>query len=335
MSNLGPREKYLVILFGIVLIIMVVYFFGIKPLSEKNDALTTEKTTLQANLDYYKALQAQNEVVTNEIAELKADISEIEDTFIPEINTEVLEQYVLSVFEKNECPYLVNVTSESLASPTFNLPDGSVAEETLNIKRINVSYASTDGINFPQYNRSDSLIDPSTGRITEDQAQIDAILDGIYWKGEEGCEGYEEFIASLKEIRDANPNCIKVSSIAVETTAGYKVLTASIDFYAANLIDRVSTAINNNGYATWAGVSSYDTGVAMIGLPYFVSNPDSAWFGFYTSAAGTSPVPFAMPFSSSYYANNLANDTLTDLIGGEVPEGADADADAGNDGEEA
>lgn len=309
MSNLGPREKYLIIVFGIGLAILIIYLAGIKPLSDKNYDLRVEQQQLQARLEYYKALQQSNEAATSEIRALESEISDIEGTFIPEINTEALEQYVLNVFEENDCPYLASVGSESIASPSFLLPDGSVAEETLNIKRVNVIYSTTDGFNIAEYNRDEatSLIDLTTGHITEDQAAIDAFIDGIVWQGTEGIHGYEEFITSLKAIKDENPDCIKVSSISIESISGFILMSASIDFYSANFIDRVSAVSSTAPYYQWAGDASYATGAGMIGLPMYVDNPDSAWYGYClpSSSASAGTRPFASAFSSAYFNSNI------------------------------
>ncbi len=324
MGNLGQREKYLIIVMGILLIILALYLLGIRPLTAKNYDLEVEKQQLQARLDYYKALQQSNDEMLSEIHALEGQISDIEETFVPVINTEALEQYIMNIFESNDCPYLVGISTENVQSPAFTLPDGSVADETLNIKRVAVVYSTTDGFNVPEYNRDQSLIDPETGRVTENQEEVDAILEGMTWQGMESIVGYDEFIASLNVIKDENPSCIKISEIRVDTVAGYKLMSATIDFYSANLINRVSPATSSAPYVTWAGAASYPTGAGFIGLPFYVDNPDSAWYGFYMPLADATSTdrPFASAFSAAYFS---ANANATGL-----PGFLELDEDAGN-----
>lgn len=326
MSNLGPREKYLIILFGIGLAILIIYLAGIKPLSDKNYDLRVQEQQLQARLEYYRALQESNENATSEIRALETEIADIEGTFIPSINTEVLEQYVMSVFEENDCPYLVAIATENIQSPSFLLPDGSVAEETLNIKRVAVSYSSTDGINVTEYNGNNSLIE--NGVLIEDNAAIDAFLEGISWQGSDAIEGYDEFIAALNQIKNENPNCIKISEISIESISGYMIMSAGIDFYSANFVDRVSAASSTAPYYQWNGDSSYATGAGYIGMPLYVDNPDSAWYGYYMplAEASNSERPFAPAFSGAYYSAFIASQGL--------PAGLEIDENAGQQDEQ-
>lgn len=311
MSNLGPREKYLIILLGIGLLILAIYLLGIKPLSDKNYNLEVEQAQLQAKLDYYKALQASNEQISSEIEELNNQIQTIEKTFIPVINTESLENYVMSVFEDNGCPYLVGIGTEDVQSPSFLLPDGTVADETLAIKRVTVTYATTDAFCIPDYNHAVSLIDPATGALTEDQAVIDAFLEQLQWQGSEAITGYNEFLAALSVLKDENTNCIKITGIQVDNMDGYLQMTATIDFFSANLTQRVSEATSSAPYVVWSrdGSLAIPTGAGMIGMPLYCDNADNAWYGYYVQTV--TPVrPFANTYSA-YYFSALAGTVTT------------------------
>ena len=129
MSSLGDRERNLAIIFGIFLVCVVLYVFPIRLLSNSTADLQAQREALQAQKDYYDALASQNEATRAEIENIEKDISEIEQTFLPEINSECLKQWVLSVFERNNCPYLVSAETHDVAAPDITLPDGSISDD--------------------------------------------------------------------------------------------------------------------------------------------------------------------------------------------------------------
>ena len=83
MGNLGAREKYGLMLLGVVAVVFVIYFFGIRNLDARYDELVAERTELQAQLDYYESLKAQNDETQAQIEQLKTEIAEVEGTFLP------------------------------------------------------------------------------------------------------------------------------------------------------------------------------------------------------------------------------------------------------------
>lgn len=275
MGNLGKRERYILILLGIAVVVLLIYYFGIRNLTAKHEELVATREQLQAQLDYYEALKTQNDEALSQINQLKNDISDVEGRFLPYISSEAIEQYVLKTFEDAGCPYLVSVNAEDVAQQTVTLPDGTTASDRLIVKRIIVQYSTTDGFNIPEYNRSTSVVDHSV----IDDAAWNEYLDEMYWHGSGSIVGYDEFISALETIEAENPDCIKINRIAITTEGGYTLLNAEIDFYSATFNYRVSEADTNAPYITWAGATSFDTAGGFVGRPFLIDNPASEWFG--------------------------------------------------------
>ena len=318
MGNLGKRERYILILLGIVVVVLLIYYFGIRNLGIKHDELVATRTQLQAQLDYYEALKTQNDEALAQINQLKNDITDVEGSFLPYITSEAIEQYVLKTFEDAGCPYLVSVTAEDVSMPTVTLPDGTTASDRLVVKRITVQYSTTDGFNIPEYNRSASVVDH--GMI--DEAAWNAYLDEMYWHGAGTIVGYEEFINALEIIEAANESCIKINKIGIDTEGGYTLLNAEIDFYSATFNYRVSEADANAPYVTWAGATSFDTEGGIIGRPFLFDNPASEWFGVLMSdeEAVEGNRPFSTYYSDAIFEQNVQNLGLASVL--EVGNGA-------------
>ena len=298
MGNLGAREKYGLMLLGVVAVVFVIYFFGIRNLDARYDELVAERTELQAQLDYYESLKAQNDETQAQIEQLKTEIAEVEGTFLPYICAESIEQYVLKTFEDAGCPYLVSVAAEDMTGDVVKLPDGSPASDSLLIKRITVQYSTTDGFNIPNYNRSTTVV--FDGAI--DEGLVQEYLDQMFWHGADSIEGYDEFISALKTIESADPNCVKVNSIKISCEGGYILMTAQIDFYSATFNDRVSEPDDSAPYVTWNGSTNINTAGGFIGRPFLIEDPNSEWYMIImTDEEATSG---ERPFST-YYSNAI------------------------------
>ncbi|MCQ2516502.1 MAG: DUF3450 domain-containing protein [Saccharofermentans sp.] len=302
MGNLGAREKYGFMLLGVVVLVFLIYFFGIRSAQASYDSLVAQRNELSARLQYYEQLKNQNASAETAINALNQDISSIEATFLPALNAESLEQYVLSVFEENGCPYLVNVSLEAVGADSVTLPDGSPARDSILINRISVQYSSTDGYNIPQYNQSDSV--NNNGDL--DEELLNTLLDGMVWHGTSGIKGYDEFIASLAAIESENPDCVKVHSVHVEDEAGYLLMSAEIDFYSVTFTNRVSTPNLSAPYVTFAG-APVDTDGGFIGMPFIVDNQNSAWYN--VSLTDADALAGTRPFAT-YYSNVIFTDAV-------------------------
>ena len=318
MGNLGKRERYILILLGIAIVVLLIYYFGIRSLNGKYDELVATRSQLQAQLDYYEALKTQNDEALSQINQLKNDISDVEGRFLPYISSEAIEQYVLKTFEDAGCPYLVSVNAEDVAQQTVTLPDGTTASDRLIVKRIVVQYSTTDGYNIAEYNRSTSVVD----HAVIDDAAWNAYLDEMYWHGSGSIVGYDEFISALETIEAENPDCIKINRIAITTEGGYTLLNAEIDFYSATFNYRVSEADTGAPYVSWAGATSFDTAGGFVGRPFVIDNPASEWFGVMMSdeEATTGDRAFSTYYSNAIFEQSVQNIGLAATLEiGEAP----------------
>jgi len=321
MNNLGAREKYGFMLLGIVVLVFLIYFFGIRTAQANYDNLVAERTQLQNTLTYYEQLKTQNAAAATEIETINANISDIETQFLPVLNSESIEQYVLDVFESNDCPYLVSANTEDVEAEAVYLPDGSAATDNILIRRITVTYSTTDGFNIPQYNMTD-FTTSVPGEPTVNADLINQLIDErMVWQGMASIVGYDGFVASLEQIEAENPDCVKLYSVKVEDEAGYLLMTASIDFYSATFNDRVSTPNTSAPYITYAG-ASVDTDGGFIGMPFYVDNPNSTWYGVsMTDEEATSgDRPFSIYFSNIIFRASVDEAGLAATVNwGEEP----------------
>lgn len=296
MNNLGQREKYGFMLLGIVVLVFSIYFFGIRTAQANYGNLVAERTQLQNTLAYYEQLKTQNAEAETEISAINESISEFESQFLPVLNSESIEQYVLDVFESNGCPYLVSASTEDVEAETVYFPDGTASDDAILIRRITVTYSTTDGFNIPQYNRTD--FSTSVDGVI-DAELINDLTATMVWQGMDSIVGYDEFVSSLVQIEGENPDCVKLYSVKVEQEAGYVLMTAVIDFYSATFNNRVSSANTSAPYITYAG-GTVDTDGGFIGMPFVVDNPASQWFGVCMNDedAMSGDRPFAIYFSN-------------------------------------
>ncbi|MBR3533464.1 MAG: hypothetical protein IKN80_06240 [Clostridiales bacterium] len=323
MGNIGKRERYLLILLGIILGVFLIWFFGIRNLNARYDELVNQRNELQAQLDYYESLKTQNAEAQAQINELKTNISDMEGTFLPYLCSEAIEQYVLKTFEDAGCPYLVSVSASDVIPAQATLPDGSAATDILRAKRIAVQYCTTDGYNIPQYNRSTTVI--SNGTV--DEELLTSYLDQMVWTGADSREGYDEFIDALKVFETVDEDAVKINSVSITAEGGYILLNAEIDFYSASFSQRVSTPDVSAPYVTWNGSTNINTSAGFIGFPFIVEDPNSEWFGYIMtdSQATTGNRPFATYYSAAIFRNEVELNGLAAVL--ELDNAAAAPAD--------
>ena len=303
MGNVGKRERYLLILLGIIVVVFLIWFFGIRNLNARYDELVYQRDQLQAQLDYYESLKTQNAEAQAQINQLKADITAEEERFLPYLCAEAIEQYVLKTFENAGCPYLVSVTTADITPEAVTLPNGAAATDALRDKRITVQYSTTDGFCIPEYNRNITVI--SNGVADEDA--LNELLEEMYWHGADSRVGYAEFVSALETLEAINPDCIKLNSVSVKSEGGYMLLTAEIDFYSATFTERVSTPDVSAPYITWAGETNIDTDGGFIGFPFIVEDPNSEWLNviMLDSDAVAGNRPFATYYSAQIFRNEV------------------------------
>jgi hypothetical protein len=288
----------------LLIIVVLAYFFGIRTLNNKYEEYKVQLQTLQERKAYLDQLRENNASMANEIEMLKTSCSEIELSFIDNLETECLQQYVLKTFEDAGCPYLMTVSSTDVGMTSVTYPDGTSSPDSIVCMRINVTYSSTDGYTVTQYNRTPDFTPGSKTPVGETIANLSEQMgQGEYAKR----KGYDEFLTALKKINAENTDCIKVSSLSVSETNGIMTLNATIDFYGASLRNRISVDESRKPYTYWNGDTNVDTKGGFIGFPYVCDNKDSLWYGTVNMSFDPSTSkPFAAYWAAALFQNQYA-----------------------------
>ena len=316
MGNLGQREKYGVIAVIILIVMFGIYFFGIRKNQQDAEELSAKATDLQAQIDYYDSLKAENEQTQAEIHQIESTISDLESQFIPVIQTENLERYVINKFKSKNCMYLNTITSENAVPDRVVLPSGDLSNDALLITSISVEYSTTDGLLPGAYNMTgEAHIDRTANAApVEDQlADIQMLpFEREYdWRGLE--EQYNAFIEALKEIEVENTDCVKISSISIEGESGYLLLGATINFYSANFTNRVSEPVFNDPFEVWSGDAltsfGHDGFFGQRLLVPFNCGTNTLWAG--TIMFDDDAIKGARPFTA-YYAKEMFEDLVNE-----------------------
>ena len=337
MNNLTTREKAMAFGILLILIIFLVYFFGIRILNDKYDEYKKKLTDLQARKAFLDELKEENAKMEKEIEDLEANIEKIELSFIDKLETEVIEQYLLAIFEKNECPFLNKVSVTDIPMNPITLPDGTTSDNMVLCRSVEITYATGDGFLPTTYNATPLFRDPETMKpsleIPNDMiAQLDklSVLKGKIVLNDytpnaeeqalivENFQGYSGFLKSLKQIADDNKDCIKVTSIKAASNNGFMKLTAVVNFYSANLANRVSTDTSKEAYTYWSGHTNIDTKGGFIGMPYIVLNKDSLWDHMCiinSEMGGFIDRPYTPWVMNAYFTKRLERDGLIYVFG--------------------
>lgn len=304
MNNLTAREKGFLYVVTLLIIVVLAYFFGIRTLNNKYEEYKAQLQTLQERKAYLDQLRENNASMANEIEMLKTSCSEIELSFIDNLETECLQQYVLKTFEDAGCPYLMTVSSTDVGMTSVTYPDGTNSPDSIVCMRINVTYSSTDGYTVTQYNRTPDFTPGSKTPVGETIANLSEQMgQGEYAKR----KGYDEFLAALKKINAENTDCIKVSGLSVSENNGIMTLNATIDFYGASLRNRISVDESRKPYTYWNGDTNVDTKGGFIGFPYVCDNKDSLWYGVVNMTFDASASkPFAAYWAAALFQNQYA-----------------------------
>ena len=308
MTNLTAREKGFLYVITLLIIVVLGYFFGIRNLNIKYAEYQEELKTLQDRKEYLDQLRANNASMASEIDILKESCTQLELSFIDKLETECIEQYVLKTFEDAGCPFLISVSSNDIGMATVSYPDGTPAHESVVCLQIQVAYSSTDGYTVTQYNRTPDFTSGSKVPVGDTITDLSEKMgQGDYAKR----RGYNEFINALKKINEENKDCIKVSSLTAAENNGAMTLTATIDFYGANLSRRLSVDESKKPYTYWSGHTNGDTKGGFIGFPYVCDNKNSLWYGIVNDKIEPE---VGKPFAA-YWANALFAKQYTEAGG--------------------
>ncbi|MBO7424245.1 MAG: type II secretion system protein M [Clostridiales bacterium] len=291
MSNLSTREKVLIYFVILLLVVAIVYIAAMRPLL---NAINTEKAKVaerEAQLQYYEELKASNNATKKQIEELEKTIKKQEGSLVSEYDTENIVSYVLKTLEEKGSPYLKEVNTEDIVCEDINLPDGSVANEKLLLKRVSVKYATTDGFTIPEYNMVPQWVkDGAYDQELIEQA-VEAMGDMTDERfGNLQLDGYKQFIEAMKEIAGSNyKSCVRVHSITIEDTFyGFMFLNAEIDVYGTALgSSRILPANDKDQIKiAYVGNENVDCKGGMIGIPLMNFNPDNTYYMYQRAGEG-------------------------------------------------
>lgn len=332
MNNMTTREKAMAFGILLILIIFLVYFFGIRILNDNYKKYQEDLKTLQDRKKFLDELKEENANTELEIKQLNADIEKIELSFIDKIESENIEQYMFAIFEKHECPLLTEVKCEDVPMLPIQLADGTTSDNMVLRRSFDISYVTGDGFlpttynGVPSFKNEKGQFDKATVEALEKYVE-DRINRAKFDKQNESKENpepgdpeteikyfqeYDGFIDSIKEIAAANKDCVKLTEIKAESINGYMKLTAKVDFFGATIVNRVSVDNNKEGYTWWTGNTNIDTKGGFIGAPYYVKNPDSKW-NHVALVYGKDGIGFHDRPYTHYYINAYFSKKLIDL----------------------
>lgn len=278
MKNLSLKERFLLIAVGVALLIAIAYIGVIMPVNNKIDEKRIELDKKIALDKQYDEIKKSNNELRIAIDETKADIEVIENSFFADTDIDVIENYVMNIFEQEGSYYLSNIESVDITPEDIYLPNGVIATEKLLVKRLSIEYATTDGYTIPEYNGRPVWIDPL------DMETSTATLAGaIAQMGNYDIVGYKEFVSGCEIISKAHPNCIKVHKLSIEDSKnGFLYLRAEVDIYSTMLGNSRLSQTNTPEQVAleWTGraKAEINCGSGLIGMPIICWDEGSEWF---------------------------------------------------------
>lgn len=291
MGNLSTREKVLIYFVILLLIVAIVYIAAMRPLL---NAISTEKAKVaerEAQMQYYEELKASNNATKKQIEELEKTIKKQEGSLVAEFDTENILSFVMKTLEEKGSPYLKEINTEDIVCNDITLPDGTIADQRLLLKRVSVKYATTDGFTIPEYNMVPQWV--KNGAYDEEliQQAVDAMGDmddPVYGNAQMG--GYKEFIEAMKVIADSEyKSCVRVHSITIEDSFfGFMYLNAEIDIYGTALGASRILPVNDKDQIkiSYVGNENVDCKGGMIGNPLLNFNADSTFYMYQRAGEG-------------------------------------------------
>lgn len=303
MNNLSTREKVLIYVVILCLLIGIVYVAVIRPLENSIAKETAKLNERKATYQYYEELRASNTETKKNIQETENKIKKQEASLFAHVDGEIVENYLMQVFEKNGSKYLSKFEVEDIVGDDIYYPDGTIANEHLIIKRVKVEYATTDGYTLPEYNN-----DPKWA--VDGHYDMELIEAALVTMGDTPVVGYNEFVSSLKELSEAYPTCVKIHRATVEdSTMGFCFLRAEVDFYATELGSSRILPVNDKSQISidWTGRTGVDCSGGMVGVPLCNFNDKNSFFMYQIPAETIKEFtnrPYCSYFSSAILSEN-------------------------------
>ncbi len=242
--KLSGRETTLILIMLVVLMLLGYYMFLLSPAQKKLATLEDELATVKNTKVSNDSIIVKQKDLEKQIVEAKDQATKIEKSLLPTIRSEAITQEIQAAFIDNGIPFIVECTSEPVVQSQIMLPDGSFSDNQLVSVIFNITVSGTDGV-------APTILDEFTGGVP--------VL-----------VGYNEFIKSVKDIEDDNPESVRIKAISFEDSGqGFMSYSASIEVLAYSLPDRISTADMNQDYIVWGGTDIKDiTTNGLVGIPF-------------------------------------------------------------------
>ena len=324
MGNLSTREKVLIYVVILLLLIGIVYVAAVRPLQNAIDDAKATLADRKQTFDYYEELRASNSNTKKAIEEIEGTIKKQEASLLADIDTETIENYVMQVYENAGSPYLSSITSQDIPQDDIYLPDGSIASERLVLKRITVEYATTDGFTIPEYNKKPEW-------FTLEEFNEELVTDAISHMGDYEVYpvvGREEFINATQEIANTLPTTIKIHKIQLEDSLiGFMWLRAEIDIFATDLGSSRILPSNDPSQVSisWTGNENVDCSGGLIGVPLVNFNESNTFYLYQIAGKKIEEWnnrPYCAYFSNAIMTNIIkVNGSLYEDLTNRVPYG--------------
>lgn len=243
--KLSKRETYMITALLFIVLIAGFWFIVLSPARTILSDAQSEYDTLKAADDVNQGIINSVPAIQKNRDALKANVVEIENSLLPELDNEVIVEHLANIFEDNGLKFITEITCDKPVSEKLTLSDGSYSSSSVMWVRVNMKISGTDGVT---------------------EGGIPAV-------------GYNEFMAAVKKIEDENPTFMHISSISMEDTQqGFQYFNVSVDVYAFDLPSRIEAYDPTEPYITWDRDAVLTGGT--FGLPYASVPPSQITEGF-------------------------------------------------------
>jgi type IV pilus assembly protein PilO len=227
----NPRERVMLYILAVLVILAVGYFLMIKPQLDKIDMLNLDKISLEAEIQSLDSEIASSAKVIIDITDMKIMIEEMTKPFYPNI----LKDKLITTLENLILKSGVESNSLNFGATTVKVVDmieaGTTESITFKIKEYADRYNA-----LVQPGNTDTGTDTvadNTSTIPADERKLESIVIKLQIKG-----SYEQIINLFSEIESLN-RTITISNIAmitgvVDETTGIESTEANVEliFYA-------------------------------------------------------------------------------------------------------
>ncbi len=239
--KMNKRE---VILFSAIIglvLFAIFWFLFLTPIRNQLDASKAEYDILVQQDAANRAIMNSVSMLEDTQKTLKDNIVTLENSLLPYLNTEIVTEKMVSIFNEHGMKYVTKVMTKypEGGDDSIIYPDGSYSQNSTSCIQVRLRVSGTDGI--------------TNGGIPY--------------------VGYDQFIQAVKDIEDEDPEAIRVSEIMMEDTGeGFQYFEVLVSFYAFNIPNRVSAPDLTHPYVNWTRPDATLGG--LVGTPYWMCLPN-------------------------------------------------------------